>query len=198
LAEQFPQAYHVAGDAHLEPSTLLNTLRTLLEPYCEWYDAHEITEMPKGFDWIFDCRGLGAKPNHPGLRGVRGEIIHVHAPMITLHHLVRLLHPRYPIYCVPYRDHVFAVGGTTIEAEDYSPISVNSCLELLTGLMTLHPAFAEARIIRTLTHCRPAFVDNRPQIIHQQNTTAILGCYRSGYLLGPALIEQALKESIHG
>jgi glycine oxidase len=203
LAEQFEQAYLLKGEGYCEPSTLLDPIKQLLQSQCTWQENVEITELKPGqitvngeqqmFDWVFDCRGLGAKVDYPDLRGVRGEMIHVHAPMIDIQHSVRLLHPRYPLYLVPYRDHVYSVGATTIEADDRSPISVRSAIELLNSLYALHPAFAEARIIRTLSHCRPALPDNKPRLKQQRGLTAFLGLYRHGYLVSPALIEEALE-----
>ena len=55
---------------------------------------------PAQVDWLFDCRGLGARApatgpqSLPGLRGVRGEVIRVHAPEVTLNRPLRLIHPR--------------------------------------------------------------------------------------------------------
>jgi glycine/D-amino acid oxidase-like deaminating enzyme len=52
------------------------------------------------------------------LRGVRGEIVRLQAPEIELNHMLRLLHPRYPVYIVPRADGKLVVGATTIESED--------------------------------------------------------------------------------
>ena len=46
--------------------------------------------------FIIDCRGLAARGELPGLRGVRGERLHLLTPDITLSRPVRLLHPRHP------------------------------------------------------------------------------------------------------
>src|SRR6218665_2868383 len=42
-------------------------------------------------DRVIDCRGLGAKPQWPALRGVRGEVARVHAPDVTLQRPTRLV-----------------------------------------------------------------------------------------------------------
>ncbi|MFY7915647.1 MAG: FAD-dependent oxidoreductase, partial [Rubrivivax sp.] len=51
-------------------------------------------------DWVFDVRGTGARPQLP-VRGVRGEILHLHAPGVRLSRPIRLLHPRHRVYIVP-------------------------------------------------------------------------------------------------
>ena len=54
------------------------------------------------FDWVFDVRGTGARPQLP-VRGVRGEIFWLHAPGLDLRRPLRLLHPRHRVYVVPRR-----------------------------------------------------------------------------------------------
>ncbi|MFT5708455.1 MAG: glycine oxidase, partial [Oceanospirillaceae bacterium] len=44
------------------------------------------------FDWVFDCRGVGAKAQLSNLRGVRGEVLRVHCPEVQLSRPVRLMH----------------------------------------------------------------------------------------------------------
>lgn len=144
------------------------------------------------FDWVFDCRGLGAKPDLPALRGVRGEIIRVHAPEVTITRPVRLLHPRYRVYVVPRPDHIYLVGATEIESEDRREITVRSALELLSALFSIQPAFAEGRVIGTDVNVRPAFPDNRPRVGHEDGLTRINGMFRHGFLLAPALAADAI------
>jgi len=156
---------------------------------------HEIRAQGENFrfDCVLDCRGYGAASDMPGLRAVRGEIIHLHAPDVRLNRPIRLLHPRWPLYVVPRPDQRYVVGATSIEAEDSSPISVRSALELLSAAFALHPGFAEARVIETLTGLRPAFPDNLPRIHHGAGLLRINGLYRHGYLLAPALAELACR-----
>jgi glycine oxidase len=47
-------------------------------------------------DLVLDCRGLGARTEWSALRGIRGEVVRVHAPEVTLQRPTRLMHPRYP------------------------------------------------------------------------------------------------------
>ncbi len=139
------------------------------------------------FDWALDCRGMGAKADLKGLRGVRGEIIIVHAPDVNLNRPVRLMHPRYPLYIVPRPNHDYVVGATSIESEDLSEISVRGALELLSALYSLHTGFSEARIIETATQLRPALMDNSPKIFHGKGLCRINGLYRHGYLISPKI-----------
>ena len=80
---------------------------------------------------VVDCRGLGARGEIAGLRGVRGERVVVRARDVTLARPVRLLHPRHPLYVVPWPEHVFMIGATVIESEDDGPATVRSALELM-------------------------------------------------------------------
>ncbi|WP_019894970.1 glycine oxidase ThiO [Hydrogenovibrio halophilus] len=146
---------------------------------------------PQGFDHVFDCRGLGAAPDWQSLRGVRGEVIRIQAPEVRLQRPVRLMHPRYRIYVVPRPHNEYVIGATEIEANDDSPLSVRSALELLSAAYSLHPGFGEARILETRTACRPALPDNKPSMVQEGKRTRINGLYRHGYLLAPALAQDA-------
>ena len=150
-----------------------------------------VESLKDEFDWVFDCRGLGAKEAFK-VRGVRGEVLWLEAPEVNLKHAVRLMHPRYRIYICPRPHNRYIVGATEIESEDLSPISVRSALELLSAVYTVHTGFAEARIIKTLTNCRPALPNNLPKIEHSERLTRINGLYRHGYLMAPALVEEAI------
>ncbi|MGB2741150.1 MAG: FAD-dependent oxidoreductase, partial [Cognaticolwellia sp.] len=106
--------------------------------------------LPEGkhvFDYVIDCRGLGAKQDvsvvgqrgaklsyntvddktceqqMPKLRGVRGEVITLYAPEVELKHAVRLMHPRYKLYIAPRHNHHFVIGASQIESEDTGPIT---------------------------------------------------------------------------
>ncbi len=143
---------------------------------------------------VVDCRGTGAKRDWPKLRGVRGEIVRLHAPEIELHHMLRLLHPRYPVYIVPRAEGKIVVGATSIECEDRSPVSVRGVLELLTSAYSILPALAEARILEFNTQVRPALPDNLPALHfdREQKVLRINGLYRHGFLLTPTIVEEVL------
>lgn len=145
------------------------------------------------FDHVFDVRGVGARPQLP-VRGVRGEVFLLHAPEVNLMRPLRLIHPRHSVYIVPRPDHHFVVGASEIESEDRSPVSVRSTLELLSAAHSAIPALAEARIVHSETNLRPALPNNLPALRHAPGITVINGLYRHGWLIAPALVEQALNE----
>jgi glycine oxidase len=144
------------------------------------------------FDYIIDCRGLGAKNDKP-LRGVRGEVARLHAPEVCLTRPVRLMHPRYPIYIAPKPNHEYVIGATEIESQDTGPATVRSTLELLSAAYSVHSGFAEARLLNVQTGLRPAFSDNRPRVTQAGSVMSINGLYRHGYMLAPALVADVLS-----
>jgi glycine oxidase len=168
----------------------------LLVQACANLDVHAnkiITEnSEENFDLVIDCRGLGAKKQHPRLRGVRGETLHVETKEIRLQRPVRLMHPRYQLYIVPKSNNRFIIGATQIESEDRSPVTLQSSLELSSALYTLSPAFAEAHIIEMDTNLRPAYMDNLPHVDVQDGLITANGLFRHGYLLTPAVVENIL------
>ncbi|SFJ91962.1 glycine oxidase [Paraburkholderia megapolitana] len=141
-----------------------------------------------------DCRGLGAKPVLPTLRGIRGEVARVHAPGIDLTRPVRLLHPRYPLYIAPKQDDCYVIGATEVEGEDMSPVSVRSALELLSAAFSVHPGFGEARILELNAHCRPTMPDHRPALVwNGAQTLRVNGLYRHGYMIAPEVADEAVR-----
>jgi glycine oxidase len=104
-----------------------------------------------------------------------------------------MLHPRYKIYIVPRPNNRYIIGATEIESEDKSPMSVRSSLELLSAVYSVHSGFAEARVVKSVTNCRPTLKDNLPSIEYHDKLTRINGLYRHGYLLAPAIVEEALS-----
>lgn len=140
---------------------------------------------------VVDCRGFAAREDLAGLRGVRGERLVVRTREVHLSRAVRLLHPRHPLYVVPWTGGRFLVGATLIESEDTGPVSVRSALELLGLLYALHPAFGEAEILEAAAGIRPAFADNVPRAILGAGATrfAVNGAWRHGFLLAPVLAE---------
>ena len=93
---------------------------------------------------------------------------------VTLQRPVQLLHPRLPLYVVPWDDGLFMIGATLIETEDAGPVSVRSALELLGGAYAVHPAFAEAEIVDLGAGVRPAFPDNVPRAVVREEGRRIL------------------------
>lgn len=188
----FNQGLYFAGEGYIHNRQLLSALeQTLLASgRLEWIQGEADRE---DCDLVVDCRGLGARADDPELRGVRGEVIRVRAPEVSLNRPVRLLHPRYPLYVVPRGGHDFVIGATQIESDSMTGITVRSSLELLSALYTLHPGFAEAEVVETLTNCRPAYPDNQPRIHIAQDEVRINGLYRHGFLLGPRITDIACR-----
>ncbi|ARU05659.1 hypothetical protein CCO03_14055 [Comamonas serinivorans] len=144
------------------------------------------------FDQVIDTRGLGARPDLP-MRGVRGELVWLHAPGHGLTRPVRLLHPRHRVYIVPRPGDLLLVGASEIESEDRSPVSLRSAVELMAAAHSVLPAAAEARVVRLDVNLRPALPDNGPRIEVAGRRLRINGLFRHGWLLAPALLQQALQ-----
>jgi glycine oxidase len=190
LEGRFAAGLYYAAEAHMAPREamqfLLDAARTAganIDTGVPWPQ-----DSPNP-DIVIDCRGLAARGELAGLRGVRGERLIVRSRDVELQRPVRLLHPRQPIYVVPWADGLFMVGATVIESDDAGPISVRSALELLGAAYALHPAFGEAQIVEAGAGVRPAFSDNVPKIVVRGRTIHVNGLYRHGFLLAPALAE---------
>jgi len=184
----------------LQAMTAMTVAATALNVTWRWNET--VTMLAQGviktakqgfsFDWVFDVRGTGARPDLP-VRGVRGEIFWLHAPSVELQRPIRLLHPRHRVYLVPRDGNRIVVGASEIESEDRSPISLRSTVELLAAAHSVIPELAEARIIHSETNLRPALPDNLPRIETSDGLTRINGLFRHGWLIAPALVQQALQ-----
>ena len=125
---------------------------------------------------------------------MRGEVVRIHAPGVSLTRPTRLLHPRYPLYIAPKPGDVFVIGATEIESDDLSPASVRSTLELLSAAYTVHPGFAEARILEILAQCRPVLPDNLPALRWLgPRRLQVNGLYRHGFLIAPAILDAMME-----
>jgi glycine oxidase len=201
VEKRFNQALYLPGEGQLDNRELLAALlkgMTQLGVDVRWNSPAQPDDLQAGQpgqpDWVFDCRGLGARDHWAQLRGVRGEVLRLYAPEVTLQRPTRLIHPRYPIYIAPKENHVFVVGATEIETEDLSAVSVRSTLELLSAAYTVHSGFAEARILEASTQARPTLVDNLPAIrCLTERTLQINGLYRHGFLISPAMLDVVLE-----
>jgi glycine oxidase len=197
LGGRFTSGLYYAAEGHLDPRRamgfLLDAARTAgveIATGTAWPDT-----SPHGNDAevVVDCRGLASRGALPALRGVRGERLIVHSSEVALQRPVRLLHPRHPLYVVPWSDGRFMIGATVVESEAAGPITVRSALELLGTAYALHPAFAEAEILDAGAGVRPAFPDNVPKIVVRGRTLCVNGLYRHGFLLAPALAQQVAQ-----
>jgi len=196
LGAGFSQALYIPGEAQVDNRELLKAVAVALEDAC--VDCHWETFVPDGTrpgsGIVVDCRGMGARSDWPKLRGVRGEIVRLHAPEIELHHMLRLLHPRCPVYIVPRPEGRLVVGASSVESDDLSPVSVRGALELLTSAYSVLPALAEARILEFNTQVRSALPDNAPALRFDRDRRVlhINGLYRHGFLLTPTIVEEVL------
>ncbi len=196
LEARFSQALYLPGDAQVDNRALLKAVAIALQETrveCHWKTFVPTGEFPNA-GIVVDCRGMGAKRDWPKLRGVRGEIVRVHAPEIGLRYMLRLLHPRHPVYIVPRAEGQLVIGATSVESDDHSPVSVRGALELLTSAHSVLPELAEARILELSTQVRPALPDNLPALHfdHLGKVLYINGLYRHGFLLTPTVVEEVL------
>jgi glycine oxidase len=190
LAGRFGRGLHFAGEAHLDPRRALEAMKAALaEAGVHFEFGYGAVHRSAVSDFECDCTGMAAK--RPDLRGVRGEMLVLRTPEISLSRPVRLLHPRNPIYVVPRADNYFMVGATMIESEAAGPITARSVMELLNAAYALHPAFGEAEIVEAGVGVRPAFPDNLPRVERSGNRLSINGLYRHGFLLAPAMARRA-------
>ncbi|HIO92979.1 MAG TPA: glycine oxidase ThiO [Leucothrix mucor] len=197
LSERFTQALHLPDECWIDPVEVMAAIKTLLlQEGVKWHDntpvkqclAHKIIteKSEEEFDWVIDTRGLGARDEWSEVRGIRGEVVVMHAPEVDITALVRLIHPRYTLYIVPRPNHHYVLGATQIESDDNGPMSVRSALELLSAAYSIHPGFAEARITELRTNCRPTLPDHRPAVIvPEKGLIRANGLYRHGILLAP-------------
>ena len=199
------KAWWLPDEAQVMPRAMLEALATHSpEAWWVWGErvvrvepgvVHLQGEGPVRFDLAIDVRGTGARPDQP-LRGVRGEVIWLHAPGVVLQRPVRLLHPRHRVYLVPRPGNVFVVGASEIESEDRSPVSLRSAVELMSAAHSVIPELAEARILHMESNLRPALPDNHPVTITEPGLLRINGLFRHGWLIAPALVQDALR-SLH-
>ncbi|MDB5946407.1 MAG: FAD-dependent oxidoreductase [Ramlibacter sp.] len=196
-------AWLLPGEGQIDPVAALLALQAEAEGV-QWHWNQKVTSVEMGalvledgtrrrFDTVFDVRGTGSKPELP-VRGVRGETVWLHAPSHGLTRPVRLLHPRHRVYLVPRPGDVVLVGASEIESEDRSPVSLRSAVELMSAAHSVMPALAEARILRFDVNLRPALPDNEPHIDGAPGRVRINGLFRHGWLVAPALVEDALRE----
>lgn len=205
LAVRFAQATFLKAEGCLDNWGLLDALAVAIERLGgQWYPQTVVDHVQpyqlmvdgksRCFDWVIDARGMGAKSQMPGLRGVRGELLWVHAPEISLSRPIRLMHPRYQLYIAPKPEQRYVIGATEIESESMAPITVRSSLELQSALYSVDPRFAEATIIKAYAHGRPAFSDHQPRMEARPGLLRVNGLYRHGYLLAPHVLCQALVD----
>lgn len=199
LAGRFRQGLFFPREAHLDPRRALASLADRLSARGVAIRFGEAFD-PDGHsrETVADCRGYAGTDRLPDLRGVKGEMLILRCPGVSLSRPVRLLHPRWPLYVVPRGDGVFMLGATMLESGERHRVTARSVVELLSAAYTLHPAFAEAEILEMGADARPAFADNLPRIRAQGPRVAVNGLFRHGFLLSPALARRAADYILHG
>jgi glycine oxidase len=187
LKDRFTAALFFPDEAHMPAPAALEFM--LAEVQNAGVDIVFGETASEGDDMVIDCRGLAARDALPELRGVRGERALIRTHEVALRRPVQLLHPRLPLYIVPWDGGLYMIGATLIESEDQGPVSVRSALELLGGAFAVHPAFAEAEVVDLGAGVRPAFADNVPRaLVHDGGRRIFVnGAYRHGFLLAPVL-----------
>ncbi|RJL18092.1 FAD-dependent oxidoreductase [Paracoccus siganidrum] len=188
LAGRFAAGLFYEAEAHLDPRAALSALRDRLVAQGVAFHRTPPEAAP---ETLIDARGLAARDRLADLRGVRGEMLVLRCPDVTLSRPVRLLHPRIPLYIVPRGDGVFMLGATMIESDRRGIVTARSLLELLSAAYALHPAFGEAEVLETGADARPAFPDNLPRLRRRGATIFANGLYRHGFLLSPAVAAMA-------
>jgi len=195
LADRFQDGLLFPDEAHMPTLAALQALLDATrQAGCTVSFGHSWHDRDAAPGLLIDCRGIAARRDLASLRGVRGERLLVRTPDVTLSRPVRLLHPRHPLYVVPWGDGRFVIGATVIESEDDGPATIRSMLELLGAAYTLTPAFAEAEILDVGAGVRPAYPDNVPRALVHENGRRIdvNGAYRHGFLLAPVLADAVL------
>jgi glycine oxidase len=192
LQGRFREALFYPDEGHVEPRRVLPELHARIRAAGGAVQFNSDVEPDDLDGTVIDCRGLAARDEQSELRGVKGEIILIETDEVELSRPVRLMHPRWPLYVIPRGAGRFMLGATSIESEDRG-VSVRSALELLGAAYSVHPAFAEARILEFGAGLRPAFPDNLPRIAIRNDRIEVNGLYRHGFLLAPALAELTLS-----
>ena len=211
LAEGLTLGLHVPGEGAVHGAQALDALGASLCNYahreacgsvnvCEnravsAVGAYRVDD--DSFDAVVDCRGLGARETLFDLRGVRGELVELHAPGLRVTRVTRVPHARYPVYLVPRGDDRYIVGATALESEDEAPPAVASVLELLGAVYGLSPALRVASVTRLAAGLRPAFFDNAPRVRVAPGILRVNGLFRHGFLLSPA-IAVAVRDHLTG
>jgi glycine oxidase len=188
LGQRFAKGLFFKDEAHLAPRTALAQLRaSLVADGAAFVQEDANPEAHAKHGLTVDCRGFQAKDRLADLRGVKGEMLVLSCPDVTLHRPIRMLHPRVPLYIVPRGDGIFMLGATMIEGRAGGHVTARALLELLSAAYALNPAFGEAEVLEIGVDSRPAFPDNLPRIRRNGNLIRANGLFRHGFLLAPSL-----------
>ncbi|KZL01042.1 MULTISPECIES: FAD-dependent oxidoreductase [unclassified Pseudovibrio] len=187
LAGRFERGLFFKEEAHLDPRQALVDLTGAVQEL--GVEIHYGRTAPAQVD--LNCTATAS--SLPDLRAVRGEMAILHCPEVQLSRVIRLLHPRMPLYLVPRADGLFMIGGTMVESNSERPPTLRSLTEMLSAAFAIHPAFAEASVVEIGAGLRPAFPDNLSRLVEHDGSLHLNGLYRHGFLLAPALAQQAAQ-----
>lgn len=187
LAGRFERGLFFKEEAHLDPRQALADLTGAVQEL--GVEIQYGRTAPERVN--LNCTATAS--SLPDLRAVRGEMAILHCPEVQLSRVIRLLHPRMPLYLVPRADGLFMIGGTMVESNSDRPPTLRSLTEMLSAAFAIHPAFAEASVVEIGAGLRPAFPDNLPRLVEHDGSLHLNGLYRHGFLLAPALAQQAAQ-----
>lgn len=202
FSQEYSIGYYFPQEATLNPREFIlkcndffkdNSINFEYNSNVLFYEKNKITTEQNNFyfDIVINTAGLGAKEkfekSKENLRGVRGSLIFVHAPLVNIHSIVRLNHLRYPIYIVPRKNNHYIIGATSHETECLKPITVESLLELLSVASHFDKGFLEANLLEQRVNLRPTFTSSSPRFYYKEGVYYINGLYRNGITISPAL-----------
>lgn len=195
-SQTFQNGVFLKEEAHLDPSKTMQALSDYLKNHTNVTRIEkELSPDNRLPSTVIDCRGMASKEG--GLRGVKGEVLLVKNTDFFLERPLRLMHPRYPLYIIPRDDNIFMIGATIIESSDNESVSLRSGMELMSALYSLHPSFADAKILNIKAGIRPSYPDNLPRIQVRENIISCNGLFRHGFLLSP-IMAQCLRDHLTG
>lgn len=186
LGAHFQHGVFLEGEGWLDNRVLLKALESVCGQIS--YETPVELEDLNG-DLILDCRGAGS--DDPDIRGVRGEILRLHAPEVNLRRPIRLLHPKYPLYVAPRPNNEYVIGATQLESEYEGDVTVRGALELLSAAHVISGGFEEAEVTELSSALRPAYPDHIPRVYWDEHVLRINGLYRYGFSVAPAIVKQA-------
>ncbi len=203
FSPEYSFGYYFPKEATLNPKEFILKSNDFFEKYnilfkfnnkiiC--YEKNKIKTAQSNiyFDLVINTMGMGAKNVFNNgkeiLRGVRGSLVLVHAPLVNIHSVIRLTHLRYPIYIVPRGDNNYIIGATSHETECLKPITVESLLELLSVASHFDKGFLEANLLEQRVNLRPTFTNGSPSFYCINGVYYINGLYRNGITISPALV----------
>ncbi|WP_186648362.1 FAD-dependent oxidoreductase [Fluviispira vulneris] len=202
FSQEYSFGYYFPQEATLNPMEFIlkcndffkeNKISFNYNHIVTFYENNKITTDQGDFyfDSVINTMGLGAKnvfeKSKESLRGVRGSLVLVHAPLVNIHSVIRLTHLRYPIYIVPRGNNKYIIGATSHETECLKPITVESLLELLSVAAHFDKGFLEANLLDQRVNLRPTFMDGSPHFYSQNGIHYINGLHRNGITISPAL-----------